>query len=220
MKKFVLFLACLWIFYPIANAAINDGSQDNTELAMKVLSIKEQHLPNKKDIYYLEIDVAEATMDVYRCFVDEDGEPSLEFMDTYLVGTPKVRDYPRGFGVITSVEFNPTWMPTQASVELLMKHGINLYKFRNKDGKVVVPGGNQYNFMGPVKMRIKFVTPQKTAKTRRDVYRVHGILEGREYKKLLGTRCSGGCIRVENEQITDLAKKYKKENSAIILQYI
>ena len=81
---------------------------------------------------------------------------------------------------------------------------------------IVVPAGSSMNFMGAVKMRIFFVTLQKTAKTRRDVYRIHGVLS--RYQKLLGTRCSCGCIRIDNEEIKDLANMSK--GAAVIVQYI
>lgn len=229
IKKVVIFLACFGVF--LTNACLASASPstsllkeeaivsnypDSAETSLaKVLAIKQTYFPDRDDTYYLEIDVKMATMLVYKVAKKAEGMSELELLSKHKVGTPKVKDYPKGFGIITSIEFNPSWMPTSASVEEFKKHGTDLSKFRTNDGNIVVPAGSPMNFMGAVKMRISFVTPQKTAKTRRDVYRIHGILP--RYQNLLGTRCSGGCIRMDNKEIKDLANM--TQGAAVVIQY-
>lgn len=200
---------------PEQNACLE--SQEYSELAARIVGIKEQHMPNRDNIYYFEINIAESTMSVFQVVL-ENKVPCMKLLSEHLVGTPKVKDYPRGFGIITSVEINPHWIPTEITIREFAKQGIDLSRFRGKDGKVVVPPGSRLNYMGSAKMNITFVTPQKTAKTRRNVYRIHGIIPTEHYKKMLGTRCSGGCIRVDNQEIKDLIKL--TQNAAIVINYM
>lgn len=231
IDKVVIFLACFGVFLTNACFAntlpdvssslfkeeiIANNYQGSTDTSLaEVLAIKQTYFPDRDDTYYLEIDIKMATMLVYKVVKKAEDAPELELLSKYKVGTPKVKDYPKGFGIITSVEFNPSWMPTSVSVEEFRKHGTDLSKFRTSNGNIVVPAGSPMNFMGAVKMRISFVTPQKTAKTRRNVYRIHGVLP--RYKNLLGTRCSGGCIRMDNKEIKDLANM--TQGAAVVIQY-
>ena len=219
IKRVVVFLACFWFLFSNACLAssLTKDYQDGTDTsATEVVAIKQTYFPNRDNTYYLEINVKKATMLIYQVVKNEEGAPELELLSKHKVGTPKVKEYPEGFGIITSVEFNPPWIPTSEIVDEFKKRGIDLSKFRNNDGMVVVPAGSPMNFMGAVKMRISFITPQKTAKTRREVYRIHGVLP--RYQKLLGTRCSGGCIRMDNNEIKDLANMTR--GAAVIVQYI
>lgn len=191
-------------------------TRDNTATIQELLKIQNKYRLSKENLYYFEINVLESSMDVYRLVQEKNGMYSLDFISSHRVGTPKVKEYPRGFGLITQVERNPIWAPTPSTVKEFKKRGIDLTHFSNKEGKIIVPAGSPLNYMGPVKMRISFVTPQKSAKTRREVYRIHGILP--KLKGKLGTRCSGGCIRVDNDEIKELVRLTRK--SSIVVRYI
>lgn len=188
----------------------------NSALIDKLLSIQVQLKKSDEQIFYLHIDVVKSTMTVFRLVQEDDLTFSLEEMSSHFVGTPKSRIYPKGFGYIYARERNPIWAPTKETVRLFKKRGVNLEKFRNKQGKIIIPAGDRLNYMGPIKMRVKFLEKQTDAKLIRDVYRIHGTLKKDERK--LGTRCSGGCIRTQNEELIKLNEKTK--GGLIIVQYV
>ena len=186
------------------------------ELAQKVLQIKKLYDEKKENTLYFQVNVLKANMDIYQLSFTEDGAPKLIFVESLLAGTPKFKEYPEGFGVVTSRTLNPVWGPTNETVKEFKKNGIDLEKFRNSAGVIIIPPGNKLNFMGAAKLNIQFITPQKTQKLRRYVYRIHGTLPSLEKK--LGTRCSGGCTRLSNANVKRILKESK--DSAIIVQYI
>lgn len=193
-----------------------EEERGDTLLIAQLLSIREKMNKAAKPLFFLHIDVVQATMTVYHLIEEDTGNYFLEEVSTHLVGTPKFKRYPKGFGIITSTERSPFWAPTPGTVMEFKKRGINLEKFRNEQGKIIIPPGHALNYMGPVKMRIRFLEKQAFPKLNRDVYRIHGTLKKDEAK--LGTRCSGGCIRTQNEELLRLDELMK--GGFIITKYI
>jgi hypothetical protein len=217
MRKIFCFLAIAVVFLLVSTNAQaeprvipRDDMSHEEEVAdealiNKLLSIRESMRKTDKPLFYMYVDVVNSTMIVYR-LIQESGEGySLEEMSTHLIGSPKSKKYPKGFGFIYSVEKFPIWAPTSDQVKLFKERGTDFEKFRNAQGKVIIPPSHPLNYMGPVKMKIKFFEKQVIAKLDRDVYRIHGTLKKDEKK--LGTRCSGGCIRTRNEEIIELDKQ-------------
>ena len=222
MKKIVLLLlpVSLVCFFGSAIAAtdspasMHQGEAASASLlANELVDIQERFGQSGRNIVYLRIDVLDCSMKRYRV-VNGQGEPRLVFEEEYVVGTPKTRFYPKGKGIITNIEYRPWWYPTAETVAEFKKRGKHLEKFRDAQGKIAIPPGHRLNFMGPIKMKITFIDPQATAKLGRMVYRIHGNLDTTK----LGTRCSGGCIRMDNHEIKMLAKNAK--GKTIIIDYI
>lgn len=198
------------------NALIKQQAEDLAVIE-HLIAIREESKQEEKTLFFMEIDVVQSNMRVYRLVEDTDEETfSLEEISTHRVGTPKSAKYPKGFGIITSVEKDPIWAPTDGTIEQFKKRGTDLEKFRNAQGKVIIPAGNPLNYMGPLKMRIKFLEKQASAELERDIYRIHGTLKKDEPK--LGTRCSGGCIRTKNAELLELDKKMK--GGFIVIKYV
>ncbi len=228
MKKinFFLTVAMFLLFGAISTNAktmeVSDAelsarqTTNDPELVGQLLAIREQLHKENKPLFFMQIDVSNSVMTTYKLTDEEDGTFSLEEISTNIVGTPKSKKYPRGFGFITAVEKNPVWAPTPATVKQFKKHGMDLEKFRNDQGKIIIPAGNVLNYMGPLKMRIKFLEKQAYPELNRDVYRIHGTLKKDERK--LGTRCSAGCIRTKNNELLELNEEMK--GGFIVVEYI
>lgn len=96
-------------------------------------------------------------------------------------------------GYITKVELSPTWYPTEKTIDYFKTHkGITLPKS--------VPAGHPQNYMGPFK-----ITMTNSTESRGSVYRIHGNID----ESLIGTRASGGCIRMHNDEGVEFAKEIK-----------
>jgi len=109
-------------------------------------------------------------------------------------GTAKfgLKRYPLGLGYITDIDFAPVWKPT----------GYTRWYFAVKKRiflPSMVPFGHKLNYMGAFRISISHFVPGKGS-----VYRIHGVRPGDE--DCVGTRVSGGCIRMLNEEGLDLAK--------------
>ena len=200
----------------LSNMEISAEQESDSSLIPQLLSIRERMHKTDKPLFFLRIDVINAKMTVYSLIPEGIASYSLEEISTHLVGSPKSKKYPRGFGVITSIQRSPIWAPTPETVKLFKKRGINLEKFRNAKGKIIIPAGHKLNYMGPVKMNIDFLEKQASAKLERDVYRIHGTLQKDEKK--LGTRCSGGCIRTQNKELLRLDELMK--GGFIVVEYV
>ena len=104
-------------------------------------------------------------------------------------------------GYITKVDLNPTWYPTQRTKDFFRDvHHIILPS--------AVPAGDKNNYMGTFKITMSNFTESRGA-----VYRIHGNIDDSK----IGTRCSGGCVRMHNSEgkmfaqnIKDLLKQGEK----------
>ena len=94
---------------------------------------------------------------------------------------------PTGEGNVTSITLNPFWYPTDETIEAFKKRGIELPK--------VVPPGHKYNYMGTAKINLTHIVDGK------NTFRIHGTID----ETTIGRNESSGCIRMKNEEVTQLA---------------
>lgn len=108
----------------------------------------------------------------------------------YPVALPKPTENPRlpARGYVERIENPASWRPTTRSIAYFWSHKrIRLPSY--------VPPGHPLNAMGAAKILVKYTTSgvKPTA-------RIHGTNE----PKSIGTRASGGCIRMHNHDILAL----------------
>jgi L,D-transpeptidase YcfS len=131
----------------------------------------------------IEIDSVTNTMQV-KAKIDN----HFEEIKKYKVSTAKKNiEKPFGDGKITQITFNPTWYPTQDTINSFKKKGIDL--------PTVVPPGSKFNYMGAAKINLTHEVNGKTT------FRIHGTLD----ERTIGTNESSGCIRMKNAQVVELA---------------
>jgi len=107
---------------------------------------------------------------------------------TYKVSTAKTTvKKPLGEGFITSISLNPQWNPTNKTLKAFKEKGINLPS--------IVPFGDKLNYMGAAKINLSHKVDGQ------EVYRIHGTLS----ENTIGTNESGGCIRMKNKDVFELA---------------
>lgn len=99
---------------------------------------------------------------------------------------------PTGEGNVTSITLNPFWYPTDETIEAFKKRGIDLPK--------VVPPGHKYNYMGTAKINLTHIVDGK------NTFRIHGTID----ETTIGRNESSGCIRMKNEEVTQLATLLNK----------
>ncbi|MDD2651455.1 MAG: L,D-transpeptidase [Sulfurimonas sp.] len=107
----------------------------------------------------------------------------------YKVSTAK-RDMPKplGEGGITSISLHPHWYPTQETIE-------HFKKTKNINLPSVVPYGHPHNYMGEAKINLTHEVDGK------NVFRIHGTVN----ESTIGRSESGGCIRMKNAEVAELA---------------
>lgn len=138
--------------------------------------------------YFVEVSITKCRLWLYEI---SNGERLL--VKEYIVSTvkPSIKKYALGTGTVTKIEKNPVWYPTQLTRSEFLKKNIAL--------PTSVPPGHPLNYMGATKISLSHSVPGKGS-----VYRIHGVRKSDE--KLLGSRVSGGCIRMLNEDGLELAK--------------
>ena len=99
---------------------------------------------------------------------------------------------PTGEGNVTSITLNPFWYPTDEIIEAFKKRGIDLPK--------VVPPGHKYNYMGTAKINLTHIVDGK------NTFRIHGTID----ETTIGRNESSGCIRMKNEEVTQLVTLLNK----------
>ena len=99
---------------------------------------------------------------------------------------------PTGEGNVTSITLNPFWYLTDETIETFKKRGIDLPK--------VVPPGHKYNYMGTAKINLTHIVDGK------NTFRIHGTID----ETTIGRNESSGCIRMKNEEVTQLATLLNK----------
>jgi lipoprotein-anchoring transpeptidase ErfK/SrfK len=103
---------------------------------------------------------------------------------TFQVATPAGDvEPPQGWGVITQIEFEPWWRPTENMKRRARQKGRSLPD--------VMPPGKQ-NPMGPFKMHL----------SHGDAFRIHGNND----PKSIGRKVTNGCIRMRNDEGMELAR--------------
>ena len=100
---------------------------------------------------------------------------------------------PQGMGGITAISFNPIWYPTTKTIK---------YFRESKNVKLpsAIPSGDKYNYMGSAKINLTHIVNGS------NVYRIHGTLND----NTIGRNESGGCIRMKNNEVYELAKLLTK----------
>ncbi len=115
-------------------------------------------------------------------------ENQINAKKTFKVSTGKIGiQRPLGDGKITKVSLNPVWYPTEDTIRTFKKKGIFLPSF-------VLPN-DKYNYMGAAKINLTHEVNGKST------FRIHGTLN----EKTIGTNESSGCIRMKNNEVTQLA---------------
>lgn len=120
-------------------------------------------------------------------------DDKIKSIQSYKVSTGR-KDIkkPTGEGNVTSITLNPFWYPTDETIEAFKKRGIELPK--------VVPPGHKYNYMGSAKINLTHIVDGK------NTFRIHGTID----ETTIGRNESSGCIRMKNEEVTQLATLLNK----------
>lgn len=134
----------------------------------------------RKNRYMIEVFLADNMLVLYEKQPDGVRRPAK----TYRVATPAGDvEAPAGWGVITQIEFEPWWRPTE-----------NMKRRARQKGRTlpdVMPPGVK-NPMGPFKMHLSHGF----------AYRIHGNND----PKSIGRRVTNGCIRMRNDEGLELAR--------------
>ena len=110
------------------------------------------------------------------------------YAKNYTVSTArKNAKKPQGVGKVTQIAINPTWYPTEKTINHFKEKGINLPK--------AVPPGHPQNYMGAAKINLTHSVDGKT------IYRIHGTIND----KTIGSYESSGCIRMKNKDAVEVA---------------
>ncbi len=142
------------------------------------------------DSYYINVDIEKTKLDFYGYL---QGEKIL--IETYTVSTVKKNlPHPKGQGNAYKVEINPWWYPTDLSIKTFVEKGIYLQK--------AVPPGDKNNYMGTFKIYL-----DHKVKGKGEVFRIHGTLS----PQTIGSRETGGCVRMDNNIGEKFAKIIKTE---------
>ncbi len=160
----------------------------------------EEIFHNSGDLY-VEIIVEESMLYLYENIPDQ----GLFFLGNYPVSSfkPGLPEYPLGIGFATKVEFNPSWQPTDETVDYmnrkLASSGRKPLYFKGERIKY----GDPRNAMGKFKIYLTHSTPKKGA-----VYRIHGTNEPWS----IGKRASGGCTRMDDSkpEVIEFAMKISR----------
>lgn len=108
----------------------------------------------------------------------------------YIVSTARAGvKKPLGEGGVTSISLEPQWYPTQETIEYFKK-------VKKIDLPPVVPYKHPLNYMGLAKINLSHEVDSKS------VYRIHGT----QNESTIGSNESGGCIRMKNSEVVELAK--------------
>jgi len=131
--------------------------------------------------YLIVVDFSTATMNLI------EGESVLQ---TFLVTLPRVTPRLPIEGMVTKIQVNAWWHPTERTREAYFK----------KEGKELpkhIPPGHPLNAMGDGKIFIDFSTAWANP-----AIRIHGMRE--KDREFIGQRISRGCIRLYNEDFHTL----------------
>lgn len=123
---------------------------------------------------------------------------------TYPVALPKPAENPRlpVTGYVQDIENPAWWRPTARSIRYYAEHKrIHL--------PVVVPPGHPLNAMGAAKIIVIYTSPGAKATAR-----IHGTNE----PKSIGTRASGGCIRMHNKDVLDLITRIRGRPTNVVFE--
>jgi len=147
----------------------------------------------RKDRYCIEVHLAERKLYLYENLPDG----TRRLVHAYVVAVPgKDMEAPQGWGVVTGISFEPTWIPTQAMKERAKKKGKTL-------PALVKPGGKD-NPMGLFKIIL----------SHGNGYRIHG----NNNPGSIGRPVTSGCIRMRNDEGKDMAKMIDVGTEVVFFQ--
>jgi L,D-transpeptidase YcfS len=140
--------------------------------------------PKQFEQIILEINATTHKLQVYGV-----NKSNHNLLKTYIVSTArKNTKMPIGEGSISAISINPTWYPTEETIEHFKdKKGIDL-------PTSILPG-DPLNYMGMAKINLTHIVDGKST------YRIHGTIN----EKTIGTNESSGCIRMKNKEVLELA---------------
>lgn len=149
---------------------------------------QETSAPKPTQHYFVKISVSQCHLWLYK-----QNNKGLSLVSEHKVGTAKrgLKKFPLGSGYITAIDFSPVWHPTAYTRWFFARKGINLPS--------TIPFGHPLNYMGAFRISLSHNVPGKGS-----VYRIHGVRPGDE--KCVGTRVSGGCIRMLNKEGLEFAR--------------
>ncbi len=134
----------------------------------------------RKNRYAIEVFLADCKLVLFEKLPDGVMRPAR----TFQVATPAGDvESPQGWGVITQIEFEPWWRPTENMKRRARQKGRSLPD--------VMPPGKK-NPMGPFKMHLSHGA----------AFRIHGNND----PKSIGRKVTNGCIRMRNDEGMELAK--------------
>jgi len=115
---------------------------------------------------------------------------------TYDVATPRPGvPGPEGMGVVTRIDFNPWWVPTENLKRAALRKGRQL--------PARVRPGSSSNPMGKFKIHLSHGS----------ALRIHGTNQ----PGLIGRRVSSGCIRMHNEQGLEMARAIDEGTPVVVV---
>ncbi|MGD9608769.1 MAG: L,D-transpeptidase family protein [Desulfovibrionaceae bacterium] len=136
---------------------------------------------DRKNRYIIEVHLSERKLYLYENLPDG----SRHLARTYVVAVPgRDMEAPHGWGVVTGISFEPTWIPTPAMKERAKKKGKTL--------PTMVKPGAKDNPMGPFKIILSHGYG----------FRIHG----NNNPGSIGRSVTSGCIRMRNDEGKDMAK--------------
>jgi len=136
---------------------------------------------DRKNRYVIEVHLSERKLYLYENLPDG----SRHLARAYVVAVPgRDMEAPHGWGVVTGISFEPTWIPTPAMKERAKKKGKTL--------PTMVKPGAKDNPMGPFKIILSHGYG----------FRIHG----NNNPGSIGHSVTSGCIRMRNDEGKDMAK--------------
>lgn len=147
----------------------------------------------RKDRYTIEVHLVERKLYLYENMPDG----TRQLVHAYVVAVPgRDMEAPQGWGVVTGISFEPTWVPTAAMKERAKKKGKTLPNF--------VKPGVKDNPMGPFKIIL----------SHGNGFRIHG----NNNPGSIGHSVTSGCIRMRNDEGKDMAKMIDVGTEVVFFQ--
>jgi len=170
-------------YTPVADAGGLDGLLGC--FVPQAAGLKEKTPPGdfnaRKNRYVIEVHLGEHRLYLYENLPDG----TRRLVHAYVVAVPgRDMEAPHGWGVVTGISFEPTWVPTQAMRVRARKKGKTLPPF--------VKPGVKANPMGSFKIIL----------SHGNGYRIHG----NNNPGSIGRSVTSGCIRMRNAEGKDMAQ--------------
>jgi lipoprotein-anchoring transpeptidase ErfK/SrfK len=135
----------------------------------------------RKNRYAIEVHLSQRKLYLYENLPDG----TRHLVRLYVVAVPgRDMEAPQGWGVVTGINFEPSWRPTPAMKERALKKGKPLPEY--------VGPGVKDNPMGPFKIILSHGYG----------FRIHG----NNNPNSIGRPVTSGCIRMRNDEGKDMAK--------------